>query len=76
MLTVLSEKGGSKVPEITGLTVPGDIFISVNTTKLLDDIYVKHNKFITRTNLELRMFSILGRRGIIFMPSEDKNYAP
>ena len=52
MLAVITGKGGNKVPPITALTLPGGCFCSINTAKLLDDIYVKYNKFLTKTNFE------------------------
>ena len=72
----IREKEGNTIPPLTGVRTPANCLISINTAKALEEVYVKHNKYLTKTILEQLMFSVFIRRSIIFKPSEDPEYIP
>ena len=72
---MLTRTAGGKVPAITGVLTPTLCVLSINSAKLLEDIYIKYNTYLTKTPYEQKVFAIMGPRNIIFKPSENIEYA-
>jgi cytochrome P450 len=63
------------MPPLTGLCLPGRCFVSFNSARLLEDVFVKHNDNLTKAKMDKYLVSILGNQNIVFMDTFHKDYA-
>jgi len=48
--------------------------VSINSAELLEDIFVNHNQYLTKTKVEKYIVSMLGDQNIVFMDTFHPKY--
>jgi len=64
------------LPNFSGMNIYGTTILFVNRADMLDEFYVKKNKFYTKSWTEIGISLSLIKHGPFVQRSEDPNYSP